>query len=160
MYVNLLKSLFSMHSFAIDMKLWKWCTRLWLLTYVSEFVWSCFYFLKLCVKIDVVNHWLNFESQCYERERDCVCVCVTVIVVYTSWLLLASTKSMPMKSLHRLFQLVHVVLIPETLSILPSLNINEGWNLDSMILNSWMHAHLFTIHFKKISTSSKVLEEW
>ena len=51
-------------SFALDMRLWKWCTSLWLLTYISESLYVLvFIFLAYGAKIDVMSHWLSFECQ-------------------------------------------------------------------------------------------------
>jgi hypothetical protein len=52
-----------MWSFAIDTRIWEWCTRLWLLNYLSEILhFLVFICVALYVKIDVVSQQLSFES--------------------------------------------------------------------------------------------------
>lgn len=52
-----------MCSFAINMRLWKWSTRLIIYLHQWKFVRSCFYLHgAVCEKVDVGSHYLNFES--------------------------------------------------------------------------------------------------
>ena len=54
-------------------------------------------------------------------------------------------------------RLLHVVLIPETCTILPNLRINEGGIFTQRF---YVHEHmLISIHFKRISACSKVFVE-
>ena len=60
-----------------------------------------------------------------------------------------------MTQVHWLSQLVHVVPILETCTLLPTPKISEGW-----IFNWVMNACSFTIHFKKLCQCSKMRVEW
>ena len=74
---------------------------------------------------------------------------------YIDWAQLETHVELTLWHLHWLSQLVHVVLIPETHTILPSLKINDGWIFlnDTKFINTCS----FTIHYKKFNACPKTL---